>query len=759
MTAILRVASSEIRSLFYSPIAWLLLTVFCVQASMLYLSGTGSSGGVAHFAEREVFESNEFSPITFSIFSQANRGMFPNLLQYLLLYVPLLTMGLLARELHSGSIKLLQSSPITLGQIVMGKYLAMMAYFSLFVLYLLFLMGLSGVLIVNFQYPLVLSGILGFYFLCCAYAAVGLFMSSLTRHQVVAAVSTLALLAVLGFIGTLGQRIPFVADIAYWLSMSGRAEYMLAGLIASKDVFYFLAIIALFLSLTYLKLSAGRAGEPRLVMWRRTAGVLAVILVFGFVSSLPALTFYKDTTHNKMMTIAPESQEAMADMDGPWAITAYVNVLGENAHLFMPAWRNHLERSLFDPFIRKNPNVDVSYVFYYAPSDNPSLYENNPGKTEEELARQWAYQHRMNFRRILSREDVHAPIDLEAEGYQPLFAISWQDRTEVVRTYSDSSFFFPSEKELATGLKRLTNDYLRVAYVVGKGERSLRTRGGESHRFAAVDKRNRRALVNRGFDVEEIRLSLPVPENIDIMVIAAPVEVYSPQELRNLEAYIAAGRHLFIMAEPGTQDAINPLLEPLGVTLRDGQVFELGGEFSEEMVFAPFASFDAGHVFDLGKGISDTRVLLTGAGILDYGENTGFKVTPLVSTEPDTMVLRDATGDGPAQGHLALALERTVDGVQQWVVVVADADFMSAATLTSQNVWRFWNNNHHLLSRSFRLFSDGEYPLDTFRGYPIDNHIALELHQVDYFKIALYGVLPTTIFLMGAGLLAYRRRY
>ena len=758
MTAILRIASSEIRSLFYSPIAWLLLIVFCIQASMLYLSGVGGHGGIGHVAAREVFESNEFYPITFSIFADPNTGMFTNLLQYLLLYVPLLTMGLLARELHSGSIKLLQSSPVTLGQIVMGKYLAMMAYFGLFVLYLLFLMGLAGIFIVNFQYLLVLSGIAGIYLLCCAYAAVGLFMSSLTRHQVVAAVSTLALLAVLGFIGTLGQRIPFVADIAYWLSISGRAEYMLVGLIASKDVCYFLAIIALFLSFTYLKLAAGRASESRLVMWGRAAGVSAVILGFGFVTSLPALTFYKDTTHNKMMTIAPESQTAMAEIEGPWGITAYVNVLDEQAQIFMPAQRNRLERSIFDPFIRKNPKVEVDYIFYYAPSENASLYENNPGKTDEELARQWAYQHRMNFKRILPRKDVHAPIDLEAESYRPLFVVSWQDRVEVVRTFRDSRFF-ASEKELATGLKRLTNEDVAVAYVTGQGERSLQIRGGQSHQYAAVDTRNRRALVNRGFDVEAIRLSRPVPEAVDILVVAAPVEVYAPQEARNLAAYIAAGRDLLIMVEPGTQDVANPLLEPLGVTLRDGQVFEVGGEFSEDMVFAPFASFEAGYVFDMGKGISDTRVALTGVGILDYRENTGFEVTPLVSTKSGTMVLRDAIGERPAEGHPALALERTVDGVQQRVVVVADADFASAATLTSQDIWPFWNNNHHLFARSFRFFSDGEYPLETFRGYPIDNHIALELHQVDYFKIALYGVLPTTIFLMGAGLLAYRRRY
>ena len=56
------------------------------------------------------------------------RGMFTAMQQYLYLYIPLLTMGLMSRELNSGSIKLLYSSPVTNTQIILGKYLSMMIY-------------------------------------------------------------------------------------------------------------------------------------------------------------------------------------------------------------------------------------------------------------------------------------------------------------------------------------------------------------------------------------------------------------------------------------------------------------------------------------------------------------------------------------------------------------------------------------------------------------------------------------------------------
>ena len=104
----------------------------------------------------------------------------------------------------------------------------------------------------------VLTGVLGLYLLTCAYAAIGLFMSSITSYQVVAAMGTLAILTVLNFIGEVGQDISFVRDITYWLSISGRAYKFLAGMICSEDVLYFVIVILLFILLSIMRLQAAR---------------------------------------------------------------------------------------------------------------------------------------------------------------------------------------------------------------------------------------------------------------------------------------------------------------------------------------------------------------------------------------------------------------------------------------------------------------------------------------------------------------------
>ena len=79
-------------------------------------------------------------------------------------------------------------------------------------------------------------------------------MSTLTAYQVVAAVGTLTVLAILNFMGNIGQDIDFVRDLTYWLSLAGRSDKFLHGMICSEDAFYFIIVVVLCLSLCVLNL-------------------------------------------------------------------------------------------------------------------------------------------------------------------------------------------------------------------------------------------------------------------------------------------------------------------------------------------------------------------------------------------------------------------------------------------------------------------------------------------------------------------------
>ena len=226
-----RVAKIELSSMFYSPVAWLVLIIFALLIGYDYANVFDSQ------LRAQSLGSGLWN-VSSAIYNSWMTGILKPILRNLYLYIPLITMGLMSREYQSGSIKLLYSSPVKNSSIIFGKYLAMMCYgaalMSIIGLNVLF----SWLTIENFQISMLLVGMLGIYLLILAYSAIGLFMSTLTAYQVVAAVGTLAVLAVLNFIGDVGQGIDFVRDITFWLSIYGRSISFIEGLLPSADCFF-----------------------------------------------------------------------------------------------------------------------------------------------------------------------------------------------------------------------------------------------------------------------------------------------------------------------------------------------------------------------------------------------------------------------------------------------------------------------------------------------------------------------------------------
>ena len=180
MRSILRITKTELRILFYSPVAWLVLIVFALQAGIAFC---------ANFTDElrsQALGYALYTP-TAAVFCGLG-GVVTQMLDYLYLYIPLLTMGLMSRELGSGSIKLLYSSPVSNIQIIAGKYLSMAIYSLGFVLVLLLQVVLGLFAIKDAEITAVMVAISGLYLTVCAYASIGLFMSTVTRYQVVAAI-------------------------------------------------------------------------------------------------------------------------------------------------------------------------------------------------------------------------------------------------------------------------------------------------------------------------------------------------------------------------------------------------------------------------------------------------------------------------------------------------------------------------------------------------------------------------------------------
>src|SRR5690606_21661625 len=157
MKKILRIARVELSILFYSPIAWLVLIIFFIQCGITFTDLL-----FKHEASQLLgYGSKSLTTLTFG----GRDGLFAAVQSKLFLYIPLLTMGLMSRETSSGSIKLLLSSPVTITEIIFGKFLTMMIYGFLLISVLLLITLGAGMTIELLDVKFVLGGILGLYLL------------------------------------------------------------------------------------------------------------------------------------------------------------------------------------------------------------------------------------------------------------------------------------------------------------------------------------------------------------------------------------------------------------------------------------------------------------------------------------------------------------------------------------------------------------------------------------------------------------------
>jgi ABC-2 type transport system permease protein len=471
MRIIYRIAKLELSTLFYSPVAWLILTIFAFQAGLQLMEPLAFFDGIRQTG-------SALPPLTNTFYVQGyGGGFFPMMISKLYLYIPLLTMGLMSRETSSGSIKLLLSSPVRMGEIILGKYLAMMVYGLILCVVLLVFCIFGVASIKDADLGLMFAGLLSSYLLICAYAAIGLFMSSLTSYQIVAAISTLAVLAALSYIGKVAQNITAVREITYFLSLSGRTDDMITGLLNSKDIIYYLIVIVLFLGLSILKLQSAREFKPASVKALRYAILISFILVAGYLTSRSKLIGYSDVTTNETRTLTPNTQKIIQNLGGQLTMTTYVNLLDDRSAWAFPA-EQYKDLKHFEKFQRFLPNLVIKYVYYY---DSCSYYNNNlkqlnPGLSLETIAKKVAVANDLDFEDFLSPKEISKQIDLSAEGNELVRTLEVNGKKSWLRMFNDITQY-PTENEFGVALKRLEVTVPKVGLLTGHNERSIKSDG------------------------------------------------------------------------------------------------------------------------------------------------------------------------------------------------------------------------------------------------------------------------------------------
>jgi ABC-2 type transport system permease protein len=735
MKKILRIAQLELSTLFYSPIAWVIIIIFIFQSGYTFINAL-------EVYQKGVFlgrmDYRNFTAILFSSESP-DIGLFASVQKNLFLYIPLLTMGLISKELSSGSIKLLLSSPVRNREIVLGKFLSMMFFGLIPGAFLVLLMIIGTYAVPSMNVAMIMTAILGFYLLLCAYAAIGLFLSSLSSYQVIVAIGTLVVLAILNYVGLLGQKMDFVRDLTYFLSIAGRAEVFKYGLIGSKDVIYFIVIIVFFLSLTIIRLQAGRDSKPTYIKAGRYGLLITAMLLVIYVSSRPVFSFYADTTATRLNTLTENSQQIIRKIDKPVKITTYVNELDMYHYYFgMPNRRNE-DLSRFEQYRRFLPEIEFKYVYYYDVAPNNIIHKRNKGLDDEQLARKVAVSDDNDFDMFLPPAEIRKIIDLKEEKYSFVRQIEYNGKKTFLRLYNDNEVF-PGEAEISAALARLINKSPVVGFMSGNEERSLNNGKDGSYLFAMKEKTYRASLINQGFDVIDIPADAAIPDSLDVLVLADPGTALSETTLSGIKQYITKGGNMLIAADTGKQAIVNPLFSDLGIKLTSRVLTEKTENYAPELIFSNVSDKADG----LDKNFAEIRkdslkVSMLGVSPLTYQDGGSFSIQPFL-TYRDTI-------------NLALSLTRTVNNKQQRILVTGDADVLSNGELG-----RFRVGNGDLCLGMFRWLSNSQFPIDVSRPETPDNKLIISRSQIAALKNVLLFVIPILLLIWGAFILIRRRR-
>jgi ABC-2 type transport system permease protein len=246
---IFTLARHELRRLFLSPLAWTILGVVQFILAWMFLQSVDN-----YFAIQSQLLGMGGE---YGVTEMVVMPLLGNAAIVLLLVTPLISMRLVTEERRNKTLPLLFSAPLSMTEIVLGKYLGLVAFLAIQAA-LIALMPLSLLLGGGLDFGMLASGLLGFVLLLGGFAAVGLFMSTLTQHQTIAAVSTFGALLFFWLLdwahtGTGGGVLPY-------LSLLNHYEPFLKGVFDTRDAVFHLLFITTFITLSVRRLDMDRLG-------------------------------------------------------------------------------------------------------------------------------------------------------------------------------------------------------------------------------------------------------------------------------------------------------------------------------------------------------------------------------------------------------------------------------------------------------------------------------------------------------------------
>src|SRR6266567_5064703 len=244
MSSIGVIFRKELRSYFVSPIAYLLLTMFALIMGFFFWNALG------YFVFLGIESQMRGQSFPMNINEQVIRPLLSNMSVIGLFLIPMITMRLFAEEKRSGTIELLATSPVRDSEVILGKWFAALTLYAC----MLLLTALNFAFLFKYGNPdwkPLAIGYLGLLLQAGGLLAIGTFISTMTKNQIIAGAATFGvclLLWVLEWVS--GYETATWARVLSYLSVVTHFESFAKGVLDLKDAIFYLTVIFLGLFFT-----------------------------------------------------------------------------------------------------------------------------------------------------------------------------------------------------------------------------------------------------------------------------------------------------------------------------------------------------------------------------------------------------------------------------------------------------------------------------------------------------------------------------
>ncbi len=499
-----------------------------------------------------------------------------------LITVPVLTMRILAEERHAKTDQLILTAPVSVGKIVLAKYLALAAVFTA----AMAVTGLSVLFAGSFgtvPYKENFVALSGFWLYGLTCIAIGTFVSSLTESQVIAAVLSFVFLfagymmgAVTGLISTSGN---LLTKILNCYNLTDGLDRLSGGELDLTAVIYYISISGLFLFLTVQSIqkrrwsvSARRIGTGVFHAGFAAAAIIAVVLLNIVADTLPSSWTKIDCTYAGLYAISEDTKHLLSGLKEP--VDLYV-LAGESSA------DQQLDNTL-RTYEELSPKVKVTYM---DPAVSPNFYQKY---TQDNIP-------------------VNSIIAVCGERSK---VISYSDIYESVmdyQTYTSQTTGYDAEGQLTSAIQYLTSKDLQTVYeLTGHGETALSGSFKE-----AIEKMNLNLQTINLLETEEM------PQDCEAVIINGPASDLSRDDVDKILRYLEDGGKALISTQYTTEkmDHLEELLAAYQLRLQEGIIIETDGSryYRNPMYLLPEIASDA-----MTASVSDGYVCVPYAQGLSY---------------------------------------------------------------------------------------------------------------------------------------------